>query len=395
VTDDAVNPSVLDGLDLLDGELYRDNPYDVYRELRRHAPAFRDVNGIWGLSRYDDVVEASKHPDRFCSGQGSRPRTPGNPSMIDQDDPRHGRQRRLVYKGFTPRQVALLEDHTRDIVTRIIDRVAPLGQCNFVDDVAVPLPMAIIGEMLGVKREDLGLLQHWSDEMIKGADGKANAATLEAYGQYRAYESAVIDARRAEPRNDLTSILVHAVIDGDRLDDEELLAELLLLLVGGNETTRNVISGAMEALIAHPDQRELLRADMALLPNAVEEFIRWVTPILNMRRTATAEVEVHGETIQAGDEVLLMYGSANRDETVFAEPDAFDVTRNPNPHVSFGFGPHFCLGASLARLEIRVMFEELLTRLPDIALAPGAEVTRTPSSFIRGISSMPVVFSPA
>jgi cytochrome P450 family 142 subfamily A polypeptide 1 len=381
--------------DLLDGELYRDDPYPTYAWLREHAPAYRDDHGIWGLSRYDDVVEASKHPARFCSGQGSRPLTAGNPSMIDQDDPRHARQRRLVYKGFTPKQVAQLEDRTREIVTRIIDRVAPVGACDFTQDVAVPLPMTLIAEMLGIRPEDHDLLQRWSDDLIKGADGKADEQTMEAYFQYREYESAIIEARRKAPADDLTSVLVHAVVEGERLDHEELLAELLLLLIGGNETTRNVISGAMEALLAHTDQLALLRDDPSLLPDAVEEFIRWVTPILNMRRTATVDVELHGRTIAAGDQVLLMYGSANRDEAHFTDPDSFNVRRHPNPHISFGFGPHFCLGASLARLEIRVMFEELLRRIPDIRLAPGAVVERTPSSFIRGIVRMPVEFTPA
>jgi cytochrome P450 family 142 subfamily A polypeptide 1 len=379
--------------DLLDGTFYQYDPYPTYRWLRNEAPAYRDANGIWGLSRYDDVVEASRHPERFSSAGGSRPASPPLPHMIDQDEPRHTRQRRLVYKGFTPRQVAAIEDHTRAIVTRIIDAVAPAGQCDFVADVAVPLPLTVIGEMLGIPAADHHIMQVWSDEMISGADGHATDGTTEAYLQYREYQLGVIKARRTAPTDDLTSILVHATIDEERLDDEELLHELLLLLVGGNETTRNVISGAMEALIAHPAQRRALIDDPTLLPEAVEEFIRWVTPILTMCRTTTSEIELHGQTIPSGASVLLMYGSANRDEGQFVDADCFDIRRHPNPHVSFGFGPHFCLGASLARLEIRVMFEELLRRLPDIELAPDAAVERSPSSFIRGITTMPVVFT--
>jgi cytochrome P450 family 142 subfamily A polypeptide 1 len=382
-----------DPIDLLDGELYRHDPYPVYAWLRDESPVHRDVNGIWGLARYDDVVAASKHPELFSSAQSSRPNSGPNPYMIDQDDPRHARQRRLVYKGFTPRQVAQLEDHTREIVTRILDEVVPRGRCDFTQEVAAPLPMTLIGEMLGIAPEDYEHLQHWSDEMIRGSDGKATDDTIAAYMRYREYESAVIGARRATPADDLASILVHAEIDGERLDEEEVLAELLLLLVGGNETTRNVISGAMEALIAHPDQRQLLIDDPTLIPDAVEEFIRWVTPILNMRRTTTQDVEVRGQVLREGDQVLLMYGSANRDEAVFDQPDRFDVRRHPNPHVSFGFGSHFCLGASLARLEIRLMYEEVLPRLRDIRLA--GEVQRAPSSFIRGIVSMPVEFTAA
>jgi cytochrome P450 family 142 subfamily A polypeptide 1 len=381
--------------DLLDGELYRGDPYPTYTWLRDNAPLFQDSKGMWGLSRYDDVVDASKHPDLFSSSGGSRPNSPANPYMIDQDDPRHTRQRRLVYKGFTPKQVAQLEQHTRATVTRILDRVAAKGECDFVTEVAAPLPMTVIGEMLGIPADDQTLLQHWSDEMIKGADGKATDSTVDAYMHYRSYESAIIAARRAEPLDDLPSILVQAEIDGEQLDEEELLAELLLLLVGGNETTRNVISGAMEALSANPDQYQLLRDDPSLLPTAVEEFIRWVTPILNMSRTATTDIERHGQLIHEGAQVLLMYGSANRDNSAFTDPNRFDVLRHPNPHVSFGFGPHFCLGASLARLEVRVMYEEILQRLPDMRLAQGAKAERAPSSFIRGIVSLPVVFTPA
>jgi cytochrome P450 family 142 subfamily A polypeptide 1 len=338
------------------------------------------------------VVEASRHPSLFSSAGGSRPASMPLPHMIDQDDPRHTRQRRLVYKGFTPRQVAAIEDHTRAIVTRIIDSVAEAGTCDFVADVAVPLPLTVIGEMLGIPTADHHLMQVWSDEMISGADGHGTDETTEAYLHYRSYQLGIIEARRAEPTDDLTSILVHATIDEERLDDNELLHELLLLLVGGNETTRNVISGAMEALIAHPDQRQALIDDPSLLPEAVEEFIRWVTPIVTMNRTTTSDTTLHGRTIPAGSSVLLMYASANRDERHFVNPEGFDIRRHPNPHVSFGFGPHFCLGASLARLEIRVMYEELLRRLPGIELAPGAVIERSPSSFIRGITTMPVVW---
>ncbi len=386
-----------DAIDLLDRAFYAGDPDPTYAWLRAHAPAYYDArNAVWGLSRYQDVVEVSKRPDQFRSGDGSRPNTPNDSSMINQDDPRHTRQRRLVNKGFTPRRVAAQEPHVRAIVAEILDTVAPLGRCDFTQDVAVPLPMIVIAEMLGVRREDRHCLQHWSDVLISGSDGPqyVSGEVLGAYVEFCEYQRAIIAERRAAPRDDLISILVHAEIDGERLTEEELLAESLLLLVGGNETTRNVISGAMEALIRNPRERARLRANPSLLPLAVEEFLRWVTPILNMRRTATRDIELHGQTIRAGDQVLLMYGSANRDERVFADPQRFDVAREPNNHVAFGFGPHFCLGASLARLEIRVMFEELLRRLPDIELAPGAEVVRTPSSFIRGIHSMPVEFAP-
>jgi len=384
-------------VNLLDGTFYAGDPEPAYAWLRANAPAYRDAaTGVWGLARYDDIIYASRHPEIFSSAQGSRPNTPSDTSMINQDDPRHTWQRKLVNKGFTPRRIAEHEAHIRAIATSLIDAVAPRGHCDFVKDLAAPLPMILIAELLGVRTDDRDLLQHWSDELIKGADGTENVtpAVLAAFSEFVTYQREIIRDRHARPQDDLMSILVRAEIDGQRFTDDEIISESLLLLVGGNETTRNVISGAMEALIRHPDQRAVLRNDPAKLPVAVEEFLRWVTPILNMRRTATRDVELHGETIRAGDQVLLMYGSANRDERVFTAPERFDVQRDPNPHVAFGFGPHFCLGASLARLEIRVMFEELLRRLPDIELAPAAQVRRTPSSFIRGIQSMPVDFTP-
>ncbi|HUI28223.1 MAG TPA: cytochrome P450 [Candidatus Kryptonia bacterium] len=387
----------MEPINLLDGRLYAGDPSPTYAWLRANAPVYRDeINGLWGVSRYADVMEVSRHPELFCSGQGSRPNLAGDPSMINQDAPRHTRQRGLVNKGFTPRRVAEHEPHIRQIATQLIDAVAPIGRCDFVQDLAAPLPMILIAELLGVRTEDRRLLQHWSDEMIKGADGLDNVtpSVLAAFDEFVAYQRDVIADRRRAPRNDLMTILVNAEIDGSRFENDEIIFESLLLLVGGNETTRNVISGAMEALIRHPEQRAALRADPSALPTAAEEFLRWVTPVLNMRRTATRDVELSGRTIRAGDQLLLLYGSANRDETVFVDPERFDVARQPNPHVAFGFGAHFCLGASLARLEIRVMFEELLRRLPDIELVPGADVVRTPSSFIRGIHSMPVQFTP-
>ncbi|HLG93103.1 MAG TPA: cytochrome P450 [Acidimicrobiales bacterium] len=382
---------------LLDRSFYAGDPYPAYAWLRANRPVYWDeASGLWGLSRHEDVVWAERHPELFSSAQGSRPKSGPNPSMIDSDDPKHARRRRLVYKGFTPRRVAEQEGHVREITTWLIDRVAPLGKCDFVSAVAAPLPMILIAEMLGVPPEDRDLLQHWSDQMISGADGPENVtpAVVEAHSEFVEYTSRIIEDRRRSPRDDLISILVHAEVDGDRLSHEELLGESLLLLVGGNETTRNVISGSVEVLTDHPEQRDRLLADPGLVPSAVEESLRWVSPILNMARTATRDVEVRGQTIRAGEQLLLMYASANRDEEVFEEPGRFLVDRSPNPHVAFGFGTHFCLGASLARLEVRVVLEEVLRRLPDIAVAPGTRVERTPSSFIRGVSRLPVEFTP-
>ena len=383
-------------LDLLDGEWYAGDPFPGYAWLREHAPVWRDeANGLWGVSRHADLLEVSRSPNRFCSGEGYRPNTAPDQSMISQDDPRHNRQRRLVSKGFTPKQVAGMEAHCRLVVDELLDAVAERGECDFVQDIAVPLPMIVIAELLGVRVEDRDRLQKWSDELIKGADGKIVDGVIEQFTDFCGYITEVIEARRAEPKDDLTSILVHATIDGEPgFDLDGLISELLLIMIGGNETTRNVISGAMEALSANGDQRKALVDDPSLLPVAAEEFLRWVTPIVNFQRTVVEDTELAGVPLAAGERLLLLYGSANRDEAVFGPTAAeFDIRRDPNPHVAFGFGTHFCLGASLARLEIKVMYEELLRRLPGIEQSGPAE--RTPSAFIRGIHSMPVTFTPA
>ncbi len=386
-------------VELLDRDLYSGDPSPTYRWLRDHAPAYWDAtDGVWGISRYEDVVECERRPEVFSNElKGSRPNTPKNASMIDRDDPRHRVQRRFVAQGFTPKAVAAKEEHVRSIAGSLLDAVAPRGRCEFVQEVAAPLPMILIAEMLGVRPDDRQILQRWSDAMISGADGPEHVTeeVAQAHLDFVEYTSRVMRDRRRAPRDDLISVLVNEEIEGERLDDEALLSEALLLLIGGNETTRNVISGGMEMLVRNPEQRRLLVDEPNRIPGAVEECLRWVSPVLNMNRTATRDVQLHGKTIHTGDQVLLMYASANRDDRVFEDPERFDVTRDPNPHVAFGFGTHFCLGAQLARLEIRVMFEEVLARLPDLRLAPGASVDRTHSSFIRGIHHMPVEFTPA
>ena len=383
---------------LLDGGFYADDPHPHFRWMREHAPVYRDeASGVWGLARYDDVSHASRRPDLFCSGESSRPDAPAIPSMINMDDPAHLRRRSLVNRGFTPRRVADHEPKVRQICATLIDRVAPHGKCDFVRDIAAPLPMVVIGDLLGVAPEDRDDLLRWSDDLIAATSATASPDVAwragQAFEEYAAYHRAVVADRRARPSDDLMSVLVHAEIDGRRLDDEALLHESLLILVGGDETTRHVITGGMEQLIRQPDQRRKLLAEPGRIPTAVEEMLRWVTPIQNMNRTATADVELGGETIRKADKVLLLHPSANRDARQFPEPDVFDVERRPNEHVAFGFGTHFCLGASLARLELRVMFEELLRRLPDIELATGDPLPRRPSNFIVGIEHMPVVFT--
>ncbi|HEY2428708.1 MAG TPA: cytochrome P450 [Acidimicrobiales bacterium] len=384
-------------INLLDRAFYAGDPYPGYAWMRANEPVYHDpATGLWALSRHADVLWAERSTSLLSSALGSRPGRMPQPSMIDSDDPVHTRRRRVVSKGFTPRRVADHEAHLRAVVSELIDAVAPRGACDLVADLAAPLPMRMIAELLGVPVEDGPRLQEWSDALISGADDPQyrTDAVMHAALEWGGYASDIVGARRAAPADDLMSLLV-AETDEDGLSHDELIGEALLLLVGGNETTRNVISGGMEALMRHPDQMARLAADPAGIPLAVEECLRWVTPIINMARTTTAEVTIRDVVIPEGEQVLLLYASANRDEEVFAEAEQFDTTRSPNNHLSFGFGTHFCLGAALARLEIKVMFEELLRRLPDLALEdPAAPVERTPSSFIRGIPRMPVVFSP-
>ena len=387
---------------LLEGEFYAARPLEQYRWLREHEPVFRDeVGRIWGVTLHEDVLAISKNPGLWSSAAGSRPYSMPLPSMIDQDDPQHKRRRNLVNRGFTPRRVQDHEPSIRSICHELVDRVQAQGRCEFVRDIAALLPMIVIGDLLGVEPADRDKLLRWSEEMLGSTDAsappEAHQRAAHATLEYMSYAAEVIRDRRARPlTGDLMSVLVHAEIDGERLADDELIHESLLLLVGGDETTRHVITGGMEALIRHPDQRAKLVADPRRIPVAVEEMLRWVTPIKNMNRTALQDTELRGQKIRQGEPVLLLYESANRDARAFARPDVFDVERDPNPHVAFGGqGTHFCLGASLARLELRVMFEVLLERLPDLALASAAPLVLRRSNFIVGIESMPVEFTPA
>lgn len=383
---------------LLDGRFYADAPHRHFDWLREHAPVYWDEAGqLWGITRHADVMDLSRRPDVFCNRFSSRPDAPPIPSMINFDDPYHKRRRALVSKGFTPRRVQDHEPEIRRICRELIARAATRGRFDFVREIAAPLPMMVIGDMLGVAPEDHDRLLRWSDDLICGlsatATPEAVAATTLAFEEYADYHRAVVADRRARPpQDDLMSILVHAEIDGERLDDEALLQESLLILVGGDETTRHVISGGMEALLRHPEQHRLLVAQPQRIPVAVEEMLRWVSPIQNMCRTATRDVELRGERIRAGDKLLLLYPAANRDADVFFDPHRFDVTREPNPHVAFGgYGAHFCLGASLARLELRVMFEELVQHLPGLELASDEPPPRRASNFIVGIDELPVM----
>lgn len=385
-------------IDLLDGHWYASQPFADWAWMREHAPVYRDeVNEVWAITRYDDVLMIEKDPATFSSHRAPRPHGDHLPMIISMDGREHTMRRRLVSRGFTPRRVRDHETTVRRICTEIIDRVAPQGECDFVWDIAAPLPLLLIADMLGFPPESYDDLLHWSDDLIRGTtinDPDAAMAAAMAAIAFREFQLGVIADRRAKPpQDDLVSILCHAEIDGEHLDDESIIQESLLILIGGDETSRHVMTDGMLALLDHPDQMEILRDDPASLEVGVEELLRWVTPIKNMSRTVTRDVELRGQTLREGDQLILMYPAANRDPAVFAEPDRFDVRRNPNPHLAFGFGPHFCMGASLARMELRVMFGELLRRLPDLRLA-GEPMPRRASNFISGPEAMPVAFTP-
>ena len=385
--------------DLLDGRWYASQPFDDWAWMREHAPAYWDAkNEVWALTRYDDVLAVEKDPATFSSRRAPRPHGDHLPMMISMDDPEHTRRRKLVSRGFTPRRVRDHETTIRRICSEIIDRVAPKGSCDFVWDIAAPLPLLLIADMLGFPPDAYDDLLRWSDDMIRGTtigDPEVVEAALLAGMAFREFQLGVIADRRSKPpQDDLVSILCYAEIDGEQLDDESIIQESLLILIGGDETSRHVMTDGVLALLEQPEQMALLRDNPAGIEVGVEELLRWVSPIKNMARTVTRDIELHGESLRAGDQVILMYPAANRDPAVFDEPERFDVRREPNPHLAFGFGPHFCMGASLARLELRVMFSELLARLPDLHLA-GDPLPRRSSNFISGPEAMPVAFTPA
>jgi cytochrome P450 family 142 subfamily A polypeptide 1 len=389
-------------VNLLDPYLYAADPYPAYRWLRDEAPAYWDpVNQIWGISRHRDVLAIERDAARYSSASGSRPLIEMTASMINRDDPRHQQQRKLVSGRFSPRAVRRHEEHVRALVTGLIDAVASAGHAEVVADLAAPLPAMVIGELLGFDRALWPKCREWSERTMGPAgfrndDPRQPAGLAEAVAEFAAAFCELIEARRADPRDDLVSAWVHGAIGGEPLDIPEIIQEGLLLLDGGAETTRSVIGQTVLNLIRGPDQRQVLQDDPAVIgATAVEEFIRYASPVLNMRRTVTADHELHGQELHAGDQVLLMYAAANRDDREFDEPDQFDVRRRHNHHVAFGLGTHFCLGANLARLELRVLFEELLRRLPGIRLAPGFEPEFAPGYFTRTLTELQVEFIPA
>jgi cytochrome P450 family 142 subfamily A polypeptide 1 len=381
---------------LTSGAFWGDDPLTALAWARRHDPVHWDEAGqVWGITLYEDVREVSKQPELFSNAHGIRPEQDATPMMIDMDDPPHWKRRKLVNRAFTPARVRDRGARIEAIADNLIDRVCERGECDFVWDVAAWLPLIVIGESLGVDEKDHASLLEWSDAMLRGLDGKVESAEkmTEVFLLYEAYARAAIAARRETPTDDLMSILVHAEVDGDRLTDDDIIFDSLLILIGGDETTRHVITGGVYQLLKDRAQWDRLRQDRSLLGSAVEEMLRWVTPIKNMARTAVQDTVLRGKQIKAGEKLLLLYPSANRDEDHFTNPDTFDISRQPNDHVAFGFGSHFCLGNSLARLEISTILDRLLTRLPDLALVGPDEPPRRPANFVSGYESMPVTFT--
>ncbi len=384
--------------------------------LRENDPVhWSEKDGLWIISRYEDVSYVSKHQELFTSAQGVRPGTDTKLGLIDEGEPRHGQLRKLLNKGFTPRMVKKLEEVFLEITTEAIDAVAKQGECDFVHDIAVPLPLLVIAEMIGIRKEDRKSFHEWSDAMIAGDGNFDNPEIMAkagaAFMAYSTYVTEIIEDRRRNPQDDLVSILVGAKDDGfletfdkhDREDlgydrehqalaNDELIMILVLLMVAGNETTRNALSGGMAMLIENPDQRQKLIDDPSLIPSACEEVVRIVSPVHSFARTVVEDTELAGQALEQGDKVLILYPSANHDPNQYEDPDRFDVTRNPQ-HLGFGIGTHFCMGANLARMELRVAFTELLRRLPDMEFAEGGPVI-TPSALVRTCKELKVRFTP-
>ncbi|MBV8692077.1 MAG: cytochrome P450 [Actinobacteria bacterium] len=381
-------------IDLVAGSFWGRNPHDELAWLRANAPVWRDPkHGVWGVATYELIKQVSSQPKLFGNAGGIRPETGPIPMMIDMDDPEHWQRRKLVNRGFTPSRVRDQEASIRRTARLLIDAVRERETFDLVWDLAAWLPLIVIGDALGVEPPDRDQLLQWSDDMLRalGSDDEEllTKAMLASVG-YHEYASKIISARRAQRVDDLMGILATAEVDGDQLSDEEIVMESLLILIGGDETTRHVITGGAYQLLHQRQNWEALVADRGLLDTTIEEMLRWVTPIKNMARTAMTDAELNGQTIPKGEKLLLLYPSANRDEAVFPDANTFDIRRTPNEHVAFGFGTHFCLGASLARLELRVLFEELLDQLPDLELVDDAEPTFRAANFVSGYESMPV-----
>jgi cholest-4-en-3-one 26-monooxygenase len=386
-------------VDLTDGNFYADGrAREHYRWMRANEPVFRDRNGLAAASTYQAVIDAERNPELFSNAGGIRPDHPAMAQMIDMDDPAHLLRRKLVNTGFTRKRLKDRESSIGALCDALIDAVCERGECDFVRDLAAPLPMAVIGDMLGVRPDEREMFLKWSDDLVSFLSstvaGEDFQLAMDAYAAYTEYTMGTIAQRREQPTDDLISVLVHSEVQGEQLSDDEIVGETLLILIGGDETTRHTLSGGTEQLLRNRDQWDLLQNDPSLLPGAVEEMLRWTSPVKNMCRTITADTEFHGTQLREGEKMMLLFESANFDEEVFGDPDSFRIQRDPNSHMAFGFGTHFCLGNQLARIELANMTQRVLQRLPDLRLADGADLPLRPANFVSGLESMPVVFTP-
>ncbi|MGO8873726.1 MAG: cytochrome P450 [Acidimicrobiales bacterium] len=390
---------------LLDPQFYAGDPFPLYARLRAEAPIARnDTGGFWVVSRHADVVAVSRDPETFCSGKGiltmeigAEYATP--PTMMHTDPPDHTRYRNLVQPGFRPKFMRALEDGVRERTRVLVDRIEPGIPVDVVSELAVPLPLQVISDLLGVPEKEWPRFFRWSEAVIPGATDWPEEERTALSGEMVEYLLAAAADRRAHPVDDIISELGAAEVDGDRLTDAELGMFLVQLLVAGNETTRNMMSGGLVGFAEEPGQWASLRsraesATARAVPLAIEEMLRWTTPVVAFMRTTTRQTELAGQHLEADEPVLMLYASANRDEAVFGPgAGSFDAARDPNPHVAFGFGPHFCIGAVLARLEGRILVEELLARFGSVELA--GPVVRTASPVIAGVRTAPMVFGAA
>ncbi|MCU1428296.1 MAG: Cytochrome [Actinomycetia bacterium] len=396
----------LDDIDLLASTWGREEPHEMFALLRRDAPVFRhrepDGDSFWAITKHADVLAISRDSDTFSSELGGtfidtqtdEMLAKSRLSILNMDPPKHHQLRRLVSKGFTPRMITRLQDTIDKRAQRIIDDVIDRGECEFVEDIAAKLPLEMICEMIGLPEADWPRMFELSNKLIGFDDPEYQASPEE--GELAAIEiftycDRIANDRRSDPRDDIMSALVHAEVDGERLDDLELNLFFVTLVVAGNETTRNLINHSMLALMQHPEEVAKLRAEPEHWTTAVEEMLRWGTSIHNFRRTATRDTELRGQRIAAGDKVVMYYMSANRDEDVFVDPMRFDVTRQPNDHVTFGGGGvHYCLGANLARSEIKAVMQQIVQRFDDVR--PAGAPRRLHSDFVNGIKAMPISF---
>ena len=420
----------IEDINLNDPELFKNNQsHELFRRLRRESPVHWNPggdtwSGFWSITKYEDIRYVAHHTEMFISskgivGPGLRPdamtklmaedpatasqASGGNASIITMDPPRHVKMRRLVNKRFTPRAVNAMEDEIRRITNQILDKIADRGSCDFVLDVASQLPLAVICHMMGLEEEAWPVMFNLTNKVLGSGDpeyqtdvpeeerGTAAAARTTALAGIMgmlAFFRERLEELRQHPGDDMVSLLLESEIDGEKLSESDVLQFCFLLVVAGNETTRNGISGGLQVLCEHPAEKRRLLENPDLMESAVEEILRWVSPLHHMARSAVVDAEVGGQQIKAGDRLIMWYPSANRDEDIFDDPYRFDITRSPNEHLAFGIGEHFCLGAGFARKELKVMFQELFRRFPDIEL--DGEPERLRSTFINGIKHLPV-----